>query len=121
MKKKSKKSNILKLLILLFTIACILGIGYYYSFFSKSVESWIKEKDGPIVEHLNKGAGYFESKEYSSAEKEFQEAYKLAKLADIESNNYWKDRMNKIAPPESFTQAIRVIESLLAQSILKIE
>ena len=102
MKKKSKKSNGLKLLILLFIIACILGIGYYFSHFGKSVEAWIKEKDIPIVEHLNKGANYFESKEYSSAEKEFQEAYKLAKFADIESNNYWKDRMNKIAPPRKF-------------------
>ncbi len=102
MSKIKKRTKSSKLIILLITIACILGIGYYYSSFSKNIEEWIKDRDTPIVAHMNKGADLFTQKQYSTAEREFQQAYKLAKTADTESSTLWKERMEKISPPRKF-------------------
>ena len=102
MAKQTKKRTGTKFLIFLLVIACILGVGYYYSHFSKSLENWIKQEDTPIVEHMNKGADLFEAQQYTLAEKEFQTAFKLAKIADTASSQLWKERMEKIAPPRKF-------------------
>lgn len=101
-KQKTKKGNGLKFIIFILTIGVILGVGYYYSYSSKKMEIWIKEKDTPIVKHLNKAADLFQSQQYIPAEREFQEAYKLSKQADIESSTLWKERMENIAPPRKF-------------------
>ncbi len=102
MAKKNRTSTGTKLLLFLLIIGAVMGIGYYFSYSSKSLETWIKEKDTPIVAHLNKAAELFEQKQYAQAEKEFQAAYKLAKIANTESKALWKERMSKIAPPRKF-------------------
>ncbi len=96
---KTKKAGVI---IFVGLLLFILAWGTWKSLAGQSLEEWIKTKDEPVVERLNRAFDLFTQKRYGEASVEFSKAYELAETVDKEAEVKWQDKIKDISPPRKF-------------------
>lgn len=87
-------------------ILTLFAVGAWQALAKQSLESWLREQDKPVSAQMQKGAQLYQQGRYAEADAAFREAYSIARNADRQAQERWKEYIDTLPEPRKLSTPI---------------